>query len=550
MIPTGIEEKWQEAKLAMGRGDFTAVREACAVVLQALPDHARAHNFAGLAEIGLGDTERGLEHLQLSVQLEPGNAVLWLNFGAGLLNLERPDEAYAAFQAAERLSPGAPALQGKVSCLLGLGRWREAHLLLGELPWGDSTVDDLRLHSLTYDPGCSPAAYRAVHEAWGSQFPAVARPPLREPRGDRPLRVGFVSPDFRNHSCAYFLEALWAHRDPAKIQVFAYSEFPLEDGRTIRFRQRADGWRTTHGLSDKSFAEQVRSDAIDILVDLAGHTHGNRLRVFALRPAPIQLTWLGYPGTTGLPVFDGRLTDAIADPPGSESQATEPLLRLPNFLCYTPVPDAPEPGFPPSGTGAPPTFGCFNTPAKLNDRVFDLWSRLLARQPGTRLLLKGKSLQQASAQDYFRQAFESHGVLGDRIDFLGWLPDGQSHLSAYQRVDVALDPFPYNGTTTTCEALWMGVPVVTLSGDRHSGRVGHSLLCATGLTEWVAHSEDDYLRIALDLLSDPVALANHRQSLRSRLLASPLLDGHAFSRALEGLFHQLWVRAIHPAESR
>ena len=544
MIPAGIEEQWQEAKRAMGRGDFAAVREACARVLEARPDHARALNFVGVAEIALGLPEPGLSHLQRSVELESGNPALWLNLGAGYLRLEDPDGALLAFRTAARLSPDAPALVGMASCLLNLGRWRDVDDLLDGVPWGNPSLDDLRLHSLAYNPDCTPDAFRAAHWTWGSQFPHRERPPVRDPRPERALRVGFVSPDFRDHSCAYFLEALWEHRDPAAMTLFGYSECPLEDARTRRFQARADGWRPTHGLPDQGVAGLVHADSIDVLIDVAGHTHGNRLSLFALRPAPIQLTWLGYPGTTGLTVLDGRITDAAADPPGADDHATEPLLRLPHFLCYTPAADAPLPGPPPVALGQPPTFGCFNAPAKLNDRVLDLWSRLLNRHPASRLLLKAKSFQLRSAQEPVERAFAACGVAADRIEFVGWLADGRSHLSAYQRLDVALDPFPYNGTTTTCEALWMGVPVVTLPGDRHASRVGRSLLAAAGLTDWVAASEDDFLRIAGDLVLDPAALAVCRRDLRSRLRASALLDGRGFARALEAQIRRLWLQAL------
>ena len=544
MIPPGVEEKWQEAKRAMGRGDFAGVREACDFVLEARPDHARAHNFAGLADIGLGHAESGLKHLRLSVELEPGNPALWLNLGAGHVNLEDPGEALRAFQAAHQLSPGPPSILGMANCLLGLGRWREARDLLRSLPEADPAAVDVRLHSMNYDSTVSPLEVYRAHASWGAQFPCLERPPLRDPRPERTLRVGFVSPDFRNHSCAYFLEALWRHRIPSEFQLIAYSEFPFEDDRTRLFQEQSDAWRSTHGRSDHGVADMVRSDAVDILIDLAGHTLGNRLGVFIQRPAPIQLTWLGYPGTTGLQVFDGRITDALADPPGSEPHATEPLLRLPHFLCYTPAAETPAPNPPPSAAGAAPTFGCFNAPAKLNDQVFDLWSRLLRQLPSARLLLKAKSLQHRSAQDYFLRAFADRGVAEDRIEFMGWMAEGRSHLSAYQRVDVALDPFPYNGTTTTCEALWMGVPVVTLRGDRHSGRVGESLLGAVGLQEWVADSEADYLRVAQDLASNPDQLATLRRDLRPRLLASPLLDGRAFAQSMQDLFRRLWMQAI------
>ncbi len=322
MIPTGVEEYWQAAKRAMGRGDFAGVRDACALVLAADPGHARAHNFAGLADVALGQAEPGLAHLRLSVELEPDNPALWLNLGAGHVNLEDPGEALPAFQAAHRLAPGTPALLGMANCLLGLGRWREARELLRRVPESDPAAVDVRLHSLNYDSTVSPGEILQAHASWGAGFPLRQRPPVRDPEPGRPLRVGFVSADFRNHSCAYFLEALWRHRDRSEIQLFGYSEFPFGDDRTRGFQERSDGWRNTHGRSDPEVAGMIGADAIDILVDLAGHTLGNRLGVFSHRPAPIQLTWLGYPGTTGLRVFDGRITDAWADPPGAELHAT------------------------------------------------------------------------------------------------------------------------------------------------------------------------------------------------------------------------------------
>jgi predicted O-linked N-acetylglucosamine transferase (SPINDLY family) len=573
-----IDQHWARAKQAVQDQDFRTAKEACLAVLEARPDHARALNFLGLSRIALGDLAAGAEHLRQSVRLESGNAFLWLNVGAGLLRTGDIPEAFEAFREAEARKAFDPAKVGQATCLVEmsrfaealaatealaqtsayyptacrikatvlceLGRAAEANQLLLPLAWGDPTLDDVRLFALQNDPGFTAADSLQAHRAWGSRFPPRPAPAIQDPRTDRPLNIGFVSPDFREHSCAYFLEGLWAHRDPNQVRLFAYAEVPIADARTQVFERRSDGWRTTHAMADGTLAEQIRSDRIDILVDLAGHTHGNRLSVFALRPAPLQLTWLGYPATTGMAVFDGRLTDAEADPPEAPTYATEPLLRLPNFLCYTPPADAPLPAAPPSVSGQPLTFGCFNAPAKINARVLDLWARLLREVPGSRLLLKGKSFHEPFATTHFREGFRSRGIDAGRISFMGWVPRGQSPLSTYHQLDLALDPFPYNGTTTTCEAVWMGVPVITLAGDRHAGRVGRSLLTAAGLTDWIARDEDDYLRIAVELATGPAALAEARRDLRARVAATPLLDGPGFARNMEDLFRRLWVGAV------
>jgi predicted O-linked N-acetylglucosamine transferase (SPINDLY family) len=284
-------------------------------------------------------------------------------------------------------------------------------------------------------------------------------------------------------------------------------------------------------MSDEALAERIQADQIDILVDCAGHTAHNRLRVFARKPAPVQATWLGYPNTTGLSAVDYRLADAVTDPPGgADALASERLLRLPGgFLCYAGASDAPEPAPPPCLASGTVTFGSFNNPAAL-----------LARLPGARLLLKGKPFTDKVTRDLYRARLTERGIAADRVELTGWTAGSAHHLALYERVDIALDPFPYNGTTTTCEALWMGVPVVTLRGERHSGRVGASLLGRIGAEEWVADSVNDYVTRAAALAADPQHLRLLRRSLRTRVAASSLCDRAAFTRSIETAYRQMW----------
>jgi predicted O-linked N-acetylglucosamine transferase (SPINDLY family) len=285
----------------------------------------------------------------------------------------------------------------------------------------------------------------------------------------------------------------------------------------------------------------VRKDGIDILVDLAGHTAENRLLVFARKPAPVQITWLGYPNTTGMPVMDYRLTDEIADPPGEADQYhSETLIRLPDgFLCYSPPDDAPDvSGLPARQTGRI-TFGSFNNLPKINEAVIALWSRLLLQIPQSDLLLKSKQFADAHVRQRYLDLFTSHGIEAERITLLQRVSSTAGHLAIYDRVDIGLDPFPYNGTTTTCEALWMGVPVISLRGDRHAGRVGASILTHVSLQELVAADEDQYIRVGIKLARELDELEGLRKSLRARMQASVLCDGRAFARTMENIFRYI-----------
>jgi predicted O-linked N-acetylglucosamine transferase (SPINDLY family) len=324
--------------------------------------------------------------------------------------------------------------------------------------------------------------------------------------------------------------------------VFCYAEVRRPDTVTAHLQGLADHWLVTVGLSDDELAERIRTDGLDILVDLAGHTADNRLRVFARKPAPVQATWLGYPNTTGLEAIDYRLVDAVTDPAGeADAWASETLVRLEGgFHCYGGLKGAPEPGVPPCLAAGTVTFGSFNNPVKISAATLDVWARLLSRLPQARLLLKGKPFSDPGTRALFLARLGKRGIAAERVELMAWLPGAAAHVEMYHQVDIALDPFPYNGTTTTCEALWMGVPVVTLRGDRHAGRVGASLLSQIGLPDLIANSVEEYVEIVVALASDPARLMDLRRSLRPRIAASPLCDERAFARKMEAAFRTMW----------
>jgi predicted O-linked N-acetylglucosamine transferase (SPINDLY family) len=347
------------------------------------------------------------------------------------------------------------------------------------------------------------------------------------------------------------VEPLLKNHDRQTVEVFCYADIMQPDAVTAHLQGLADHWQMTTGLSEDQLAERIRMDGIDILVDLAGHTAKNRLRVFARKPAPVQVTWLGYSNTTGLEAIDYRLVDAVTDPVGkADAWASETLVRLEGgFLCYGGLRDGLEPVAPPCLKTGTVTFGSFKQPGpKVSPATLDAWAKLLTRLPQARLLVKGRSFADAPTRTSFLARLSERSVTADRVELVAGLPDATAHQAVYHRVDIALDPFPNNGTTTTCEGLWMGVPVVTLRGDRHAGRVGASLLSQIGLTDLIANSVEEYVEIALALAGNPERLDDMRRSLRPLMEASLLCDGGAFARKIEAAFRKMWQQWCEAAE--
>jgi predicted O-linked N-acetylglucosamine transferase (SPINDLY family) len=383
----------------------------------------------------------------------------------------------------------------------------------------------LMLHYVEADP----ALVLREHQAFGASMPAP-EPPAHA--AGEPLRVGVLSSDLNCHAVGSFVEPMFQH-PPAGTQVIAFANaaHAHQDPLRLRLQRMAHAWHDVHLLDDAALDALIRREHIDVLVELNGHTADNRLPALARKPAPVIVTAIGYPDTTGLPAVDGRIVDSITDPPGSERWCTERLLRIdPCFLCYTPLADAPDPAMPPED--APFTFGSFNNAAKIGPATAALWARVMRAVPESRLLLKSTGLVDPAVQQVLQRLCMDAGVPLERVEMVGITPDQRSHLQMYNRVHVALDTTPYNGTTTTCEALWMGVPVVTLLGDRHSARVSASLLHAAGFPEWVATDAEQFARIAAQLAHDREALTSLRVTMRDRLRASTLLDAPAYAARL------------------
>jgi predicted O-linked N-acetylglucosamine transferase (SPINDLY family) len=349
-----------------------------------------------------------------------------------------------------------------------------------------------------------------------------------------------VSPDLRQHSIAYFIEALFTHLDRTQFALWCYHLKPISDAYTLRFQERSEGWRQVHRVSGETLIETVRTDGIDILIDLAGHTD-RMIAVFNRRLAPVQVTWLGYPTTSGAAEMDFRISDPEVDPAGRDGLCTEKLMRItPSYYCYSPF-ETPSPAAStPSMTHGSVTLGSFNNLLKISDFVLSLWGQICRELPEARLVLKHASTRAPETLAALTQRAVGAGIPPERLILADWSPSRQRHLEAYKDVDIALDSAPYNGATTTCESLWMGVPVVTLSGETHAGRMGRSILTAAGLPELVARTPDEYVRRVVALARDVDRLNDYRRELRSRVSASPLMDGKAFVSSLEGALREAW----------
>lgn len=467
-----------------------------------------------------------------SVTLKPDSASGWYNYGLTLSLSGRSADALRCHEKALAADPRyALARFGRAQALHQADRIGEAvadyTAFLALQPQHDE-ARSYRLFALHNLDGISREQLFAEHVAYGKRVgeaPPQSFSNSRDP--GRRLRLGILSPDLRAHSCAYFIEPLLRHLDRTQFEVYLYHDHFREDAVSERLRPLAAVWRNVVGQPGPAVEQAIRGDAPDILIDLAGHTGmTNRLPLFARRLAPVQVTYLGYPNTTGVPAMDYRFTDETADPTGdADAFATEQLVRFaPTAWCYTPPAATPSPTVAPSLARGHVTFGCFNNPAKITDAMLGVWAEILHAVPESRLRLKGRGLGSAEARARYAERLARLGVPAERVDLFDRTPDTQSHLAQYHEIDIALDTFPYHGTTTTCEALWMGRPVVTLAGDRHVARVGMSLLRAVGRPHWIARDAAEYARIAVGLALDRETLAAECGHLRAALETSPLMD--------------------------
>jgi predicted O-linked N-acetylglucosamine transferase (SPINDLY family) len=483
------------AKNLTDSGQLTEAIEFAREAVKRLPHNQRAipHNNLGSALTLRGELEEGLENYKLAIAIDVENASMHSNYLLASNYVANPDLA-SLFQEHKK--------------------------------FGD------KFESFTAKMYENPLASQAKL--------------AQRARADHKPRIGYVSPDFYGHAVGQFIEPILATHDKNKFDVFCYSDNFHTDDSTARMKALVSNWRQVNEMNDEDLARMIHADGIDILVDLAGHTARNRMGVFIRKPAAIQVTWIGYPNTTGLSTMDYRITDSLADPVGAaDALHTEKLLRLPEcFSCFQAPRQSPDVGPLPALANGFITIGSFNNFAKITPHVMRVWIDLMNRVPGSRLLLKNRSLDNPRLKQMILDELCKHGADATRVDLRSPDISPMDHLNGYNLLDISLDSFPYNGTTTTCEALWMGVPVITLAGNNHVSRVGVSQMTNLGLPELIARDTNDYVNIAVALANDVPRLAALRTGMRERLKNSPLMNVTRFTKNLEEAYEVIWKKYL------
>jgi len=517
--------------------------------LELKADFPEAHSNLGIALNDLGQLNEAVRCHRRALELKPDYAEAHSNLGNALNDLGQPDEAIRCHRRALELKPDFPGAHNNLgNALKDLGQlneavrcYRRALELKPDYPQAHSNL----LFAMGFLQSYPEIVLKEEAQRYGNLVASKSRPfsdwpNLIDTDPLRPLNVGLVSGDLRNHAVGFFVEGILAALARDRIKLFAYQTYAKTDRLTERLKGFIPRWMPVMGFADQKFAEQIRGDGIDILVDLSGHSAHNRLPVFAWKPAPVQVTWLGYFATTGVPGMNYILVDPWSVPPGEEKHFTEEVWRLPETrMCFTPPEVAVDVGPLPALASGHVTFGCFNQLAKLNESVLEAWARVLQAVPGARLFLKANQLNDAIVQEDLRARFAHRGIAGPRLIF-GGFSSRADYLAAYHKVDIALDPFPYPGGTTTMDALWMGVPVLTLRGDRLLSRQGECLMMNAGLRDWIATDMNDYVSRAVRKIANLNALAQLRAGLRKQIQASPLLDAHRFAGHFEAALRAMW----------
>ncbi len=475
------------------------------------PTAPEPHNNLGNTLRAAGNIDEAISCFQTAIKLRPEMASAWNNLAITLKDAGQLDEAIDCFKQAAVLRPTDPAPHSN------------------------------RIYTLHYHPNWTAKKILQEHQQWNQQHAAPLageiQPHPNDRSTNRPLRIGYVSPNFCDHCQAIFMLPLLSNHDHKAVQIFCYSDVVVEDTITHRQQKLADQWRNIAGLPNDQVAQMVRTDRIDILVDLSQHMAHHRLLLFARKPAPVQVSWLGYPGTTGLTTIDYRLTDPFLDPIGTDNCNSEISICLPGtFWCYDPLNQTLSPNDLPALQNGFITFGCLNNFCKVNNGVVELWAKVLAAVPRSRLLLL---VPRGSARQKLLETFSQHDIEPDRIKFVDFASRSK-YMEHYHYIDLGLDTFPYNGHTTTLDSLWMGVPVITLVGTTAVGRAGWSQLSNLGLAELAAQTPQDFVRIASGLANDLPRLSELRSTLRQRMTTSPLMDVPRFARNIESTYRQMW----------
>ena len=556
-VPNGHSAYANLAVALKRQRDYDGALLANMNALWVAPTFTNSLSNVGNLLVEMGSAKSALVFLQAAVLIAPDHGNGWLNLATAYhLQGGYTWEAEQAALRALELMPNEP------KCLNNLANVRKAQGLLADavdlyrrclekVPDDAMTFSNLLL-ALQYADGFTAEEIAADHLRFGEVFePRYAKQRARgwtnarDP--EKRLKVGFVSPDLRNHACAYFIEPLWEHLDRERIEIHAYYGVMTEDTVSARLKSMCHTWNNVARLTDEQLAEKVRADGIDILIDATGHTGRNRLLTFAAKPAPVQATWLGHPNTTGLKSIDWRITDALADPPGVEPYYAERLWRLPHmFGVYRPLIRFPEKRNSeeyavkptPALANGHVTFGSCNNLAKITPAVIELWCRLLREEPTSKLLIEAPGLQQPDYAEEYRQRFVAHGIAPERIRLVG--RDDRFQYLRYNEIDIALDPFPCNGGTTNCDLLWMGVPLVSWPGAGFVSRMGLTFGTAAGFPEWMVGSADEYVARARQLASDVAALNRLRLSVRPRMEAGPLRDEAKFGRDFGDALRAMW----------
>jgi protein O-GlcNAc transferase len=512
------------------------------------PDNMRAHNNIAVALCLTGAYQEAVDAARKALAIKPDSMESYTNLANALYRLGHLEEAAEALRQGLNLQPGnakSCTSLGQVLLLQGKteeadGCYRRAIELQPELSGAYSAL----LYAMNFQPQLSRTELFRAHCEWAARH----EPPVPEtihhhnnPIPERRLRVGYVSPDFRDHSVAFFFEPILQNHNRDAFEIFCYSNVGNPDFVTARLQGFSDHWRHCRGVADAELAQRITDDGIDILVDLAGHSADNRLPLFARRPAPLQVSYLGYPNTTGMQRIQYLITDRYCDPePEMDSFYSERLLRLPGaFFCYQPPENSPDVTDAPVLKNGYITFASFNTLAKIGTQVVKLWSDVLKAVPDARLNFQCRSLNDPPTRAHYEELFASHAIDVARIRFSA-AQDFDAYLADHADADIILDTFPWNGHTVSCHALWMGVPVIALAGDRHASRMGVSILANLGLDHCIADSEADYIAAAAELARNPGQLDALRQGLRNRMLESGLCDSRAFTRQLEAHYRSIW----------
>ncbi len=510
----GVRVNLANTLSAMGHHEQAV--EMFLTVAKISPDLPGLQNNLGLSLVKLGRIDEAIASYKKAISFEPDSFVPYNSLGNAFTQLGLPGEAVQWFRAALAIKPDFAKAHSNLLLNLNYIEYQQEIIYQESLRFDERHTQSLTASRVTYSNSKSVA---------------------------RKLRIGYLSGDFRNHSVAYFALPLLEAHDREKFDIYCYSNNLRDDDVTARFRSLADQWLSIRCMTDDAVAEQIRCNKIDILVDLAGHTGDNRLLVFARGPAPIQVSWLGYPNTSGLEAMNYRVTDAVADPSGAmDSLYSEQLIRLPSgFLCYRNDTRSALVSSPPEARTGFVTFGSFNTLGKVTTEVVDTWAEILREVPGSRLILKSLSLQNEPTRESFLKQFGEREIAPERLDLLGLLPK-HDHFRLYSEIDIALDTFPYNGTTTSCEAMWMGVPIVTLEGNRHAGRVGASILHQLGLTDLIADDRASYISLARSLAGDIEKRSRLRKVLREQMRNSDLMNQSLFAKEMEDAYRSVWKK--------